>query len=277
MYRTAYRTADVDGLEVFYRYAGPPDAPVILLLHGFPSSSRMWQPLLDRLAGPFRLVAPDYPGFGHSDAPSHTEFAYTFDHLAAVIGRFTEVLGLRRYTLVVQDYGGPVGFRLAIAHPGRLDALMVQNAVAHEDGLGRCRVAAKEKKFSRSAASCASRSAQNSRRVCHSGHVGTSPNAENYDPDLWTDESSPSSAGPASRTSRPTCSTTTAPTSRATPPGRTGSASTSRHCWSYGAATTRRSKSRRPRPSAGRCPPPRCTSSTPATSPSTSSPTRSRT
>ncbi len=107
MYRTAYRTADVDGLKVFYRYAGPPDAPVILLLHGFPSSSRMWQPLLDRLAGPFRLVAPDYPGFGHSDAPSHTEFAYTFDHLAAVIGRFTEVLGLRRYTLVVQDYGYP--------------------------------------------------------------------------------------------------------------------------------------------------------------------------
>ncbi len=136
MYRTAYRAADVDGLKVFYRDAGPPDAPVILLLHGFPSSSRMRQPLLDRLAGPFRLVAPDYPGFGHSDAPSHTEFAYTFDHLAAVIGRFTEVLGPRRYTLVVQDYGGPVGFRLAIAHPGRLDALMVQNAVAHEDGLG---------------------------------------------------------------------------------------------------------------------------------------------
>ncbi len=136
MYRTAYRAADVDGLKVFYRDAGPPDAPAILLPHGFPSSSRMWQPLLDRLVGPFRLVAPDYPGFGHSDAPSQTEFAYTFDHLAAVIGRFTEVLGLRRYTLVVQDYGGPVGFRLAIAHPGRLGALVVQNAVAHEDGLG---------------------------------------------------------------------------------------------------------------------------------------------
>jgi pimeloyl-ACP methyl ester carboxylesterase len=136
MYRTAYRNADVDGLKVFYRDAGPPDAPAILLLHGFPFSSRMWQPLLDRLAGPFRLVAPDYPGFGHSDAPSHTEFAYTFDHLAAVIGRFTEALGLRRYTLVMQDYGGPVGFRLATAHPEQLDALIVQNAVAHEDGLG---------------------------------------------------------------------------------------------------------------------------------------------
>ncbi len=136
MYRTAYRTADVDGLKVFHRDAGPAEAPAILLLHGFPSSSRMWQPLLDRLAGPFRLAAPDYPGFGHSDTPGHTDFAYTFDHLAAVIGRFTEVLGLRRYTLVVQDYGGPVGFRPAIAHPERLDALIVQNAVAHEDGLG---------------------------------------------------------------------------------------------------------------------------------------------
>ena len=276
MYRTAYRTADVDGLMVFYRDAGPPDAPAILLLHGFPSSSRMWQPLLDRLAGPFRLVAPDYPGFGHSDAPSHTEFAYTFDHLAAVIGRFTEVLGLRRYTLVVQDYGGPVGFRLAIAHPGRLDALVVQNAVAHEDGLGPLWQTRREFWADREAHEAALRENFFSFAATRQRHVGTSPNAVNYDPDLWTDEFA-FLAGPASRTSRPTCSTTTAPTSRATPPGRTGSASTSRRCWSYGAATTRRSKSRRPRPTAGRCPPPRCTSSTPATSPSTSSPTRSRT
>jgi pimeloyl-ACP methyl ester carboxylesterase len=122
MYRTAYRTVDVDGLSVFYREAGPEDAPtILLLLHGFPSSSRMWQPLLDRLAGLFRLVAPDYPGFGHSDAPSHTEFAYTFDHLAAVVGRFTEALELTRYTLVVQDYGGPGYTTTSPSHPG-LDA-----------------------------------------------------------------------------------------------------------------------------------------------------------
>jgi pimeloyl-ACP methyl ester carboxylesterase len=123
MDRTAYRIVDVNGLSVFYREAGPQDAPAILLLHGFPSSSRMWQPLLDRLADSFRLVAPDYPGFGHSDAPSHTQFAYTFDHLAAVLGDFTQALGLARYTLVMQDYGGPVGFRLAITHPERLQAL----------------------------------------------------------------------------------------------------------------------------------------------------------
>ncbi len=188
MYRTAYRAADVDGLKVFYRDAGPPDAPAILLLHGFPSSSRMWQPLLDRLVGPFRLVAPDYPGFGHSDAPSQTEFAYTFDHLAAVIGRFTEVLGLRRYTLVVQDYGGPVGFRLAIAHPGRLDALIVQNAVAHEDGLGPLWQTRREFWADRKAHEAALRQNFFSFAATRQRHVGTSPNAENYDPDLWTDE-----------------------------------------------------------------------------------------
>jgi pimeloyl-ACP methyl ester carboxylesterase len=188
MYRTAYRTADVDGLKVFYRDAGPPDAPAILLLHGFPSSSRMWQPLLDRLVGPFRLVAPDYPGFGHSDAPSQAEFAYTFDHLAAVIGRFTEVLGLRRYTLVVQDYGGPVGFRLAIAHPERLGALIVQNAVAHEDGLGPLWQTRREFWADRKAHEAALRENFFSFAATRQRHVGTSPNAENYDPDLWTDE-----------------------------------------------------------------------------------------
>jgi pimeloyl-ACP methyl ester carboxylesterase len=117
MYRTAYRTVDVNGLSVFYREAGPQDAPALLLLHGFPSSSRRWQPLLDRLADQFRLVAPDYPGFGHSDAPSPADFAYTFDHLAAVLGHFTDALGLAKYTLVMQAYGDPLGSRLAIAHP----------------------------------------------------------------------------------------------------------------------------------------------------------------
>jgi pimeloyl-ACP methyl ester carboxylesterase len=113
MNHTVYQQADVDGLSVFYREAGPPDAPAILLLHGFPSSSRQWEPLLARLADAFHLVAPDYPGFGHSDAPGPAGFPYTFDHLAEITQRFTEQLGLDRYTLFVQDYGGPVGFRLA--------------------------------------------------------------------------------------------------------------------------------------------------------------------
>ena len=188
MYRTAYRTVDVDGLSVFYREAGPRDAPTILLLHGFPSSSRMWQPLLDGLAGLFHLVAPDYPGFGHSDAPSHTEFAYTFDHLAAVVGRFTQALALTRYTLVVQDYGGPVGFRLAIAHPERLEALIVQNAVAHEDGLGPLWKTRREFWADRQAHEAALRENFFSFAATRQRHVGTSPDTENYDPDLWTDE-----------------------------------------------------------------------------------------
>jgi pimeloyl-ACP methyl ester carboxylesterase len=99
MQRTVYQSADIDGLSVFYREAGPPDAPVILLLHGFPSSSRMWEPLLARLSDEFRLVAPDYPGFGHSDAPDPARFPYTFDHLADITARFTEALSLESYVL----------------------------------------------------------------------------------------------------------------------------------------------------------------------------------
>ena len=188
MGRTAYRTIDVGGLPMFYREAGPPDAPAVLLLHGFPSSSRMWQPLLDRLAGSFRLVAPDYPGFGHSGAPSPAQFAYTFDHLAAVVGQFTQALGLARYTLVMQDYGGPVGFRLAIAHPERLDALIVHNAVAHQDGLGPLWQTRREFWADRQAHEAALRENFFSRDATRQRHVGTSPDAENYDPDLWTDE-----------------------------------------------------------------------------------------
>ena len=188
MDRTTYRTVRVEGLSVFYREAGPADAPAVLLLHGFPSSSRMWQPLLDRLAGPFRLIAPDYPGFGHSDAPGHTEFEYTFDHLAAVVGGFTQAVGLTSYTLVVQDYGGPVGLRLAVAHPERLDALVVQNAVAHEDGLGPLWETRREFWADRKAHEAALRENFFSFAATRQRHVGTSPNVQSYDPDLWTDE-----------------------------------------------------------------------------------------
>jgi pimeloyl-ACP methyl ester carboxylesterase len=126
-----YQTVKVDGIEVFYREVGPADAPTILLLHGFPSSSRMWEPLLIRLADTFHLVAPDYPGFGHSDVPNPAVFDYTFDHLAEVIDGFTTKLGLTRYVLFLQDYGGPIGFRLALAHAERIQVLIAQNAVAH--------------------------------------------------------------------------------------------------------------------------------------------------
>ena len=131
-----YRTVKVDGLSVFYREAGPKDAPTILLLHGLPSSSRMFQPLLTRLADSYHLVAPDYPGFGHSDWPDPKEFPYTFDRIATVMEDFAQTLGLSRYTLYMQDYGGPVGFRMVLAHPEPVQALIVQDAVAHNEGLG---------------------------------------------------------------------------------------------------------------------------------------------
>ena len=185
---TDHRTVTVDGLTIFYREAGPRDAPALLLLHGFPSSSRMYQPLLTRLADRYHLVAPDYPGFGHSGAPEPAAFAYTFDHLAAVMDRFTQALGLTRYVLFVQDYGGPVGFRLALAHPERVLALVVQNAVAHEAGLGPLWDARRAYWADRTTNEANLRANFLSLEATRARHLGTSPHPERYDPDLWTDE-----------------------------------------------------------------------------------------
>ncbi|HWR54497.1 MAG TPA: alpha/beta hydrolase [Bryobacteraceae bacterium] len=131
-----YRTVLVEGVEVFYREAGRVDAPALLLLHGFPTSSHMFRELIPRLADHYRVVAPDYPGFGHSAMPDRARFAYTFESLARTIARFTEAIGLERYGLYVMDYGAPVGYRLALAHPERVTALIVQNGNAYEEGLG---------------------------------------------------------------------------------------------------------------------------------------------
>ena len=122
-----YETVQVDGLSIFYSEAGPKWAPTLLLLHGFPSSSRMFEPLLRRLSDTYHLIAPDYPGFGHSDAPDPSKFPYTFDHIASIINEFVTIKGISRYSLYVQDYGGPVGFRLALAHPERIESLIIQN------------------------------------------------------------------------------------------------------------------------------------------------------
>ncbi len=131
----AYRTASVDGLKIFYREAGDPKAPVVLLLHGFPTSSHMYRELIPALSDYYHVVAPDLPGFGFTDAPDRAGFKYTFDHLTDVIERFTEVLGLGRYTLFVFDYGAPVGLRLAVRHPERVTALISQNGNMYVEGL----------------------------------------------------------------------------------------------------------------------------------------------
>jgi pimeloyl-ACP methyl ester carboxylesterase len=185
---TAYRTVEIDGLPIFYREAGPADAPVLLLLHGLPSSSRMYEPLLTRLSDRYRLIAPDYPGFGHSAAPAPSAFAYTFDHLAEVMTRFTEVLGIKRYSLFMQDYGGPVGFRMAIAHPERVDSLIVQNAVAHDTGLGKLWDKRRAFWADRAAHEATLRTNLLSLETTRGRHLGSDPEVERYDPDLWTDE-----------------------------------------------------------------------------------------
>ncbi|MGG6898239.1 MULTISPECIES: alpha/beta fold hydrolase [Rhizobium] len=132
---TQYRRIDVDGVEIFYREAGDANRPAILLLHGFPASSFMFRELIDRLADQFHLIAPDYPGFGYSSAPSRDEFSYTFDHLADVMEKFTDRIGLGKYAIYMQDFGGPVGYRLATRHPEKVSFLIVQNANAYEEGL----------------------------------------------------------------------------------------------------------------------------------------------
>ena len=132
---THHRNVKIDGVNIFYREAGPADAPVLLLLHGFPTSSHMFRNLIPALADRYRLIAPDYPGYGQSDMPDRSKFAYTFDHFAQLIGGLLEKLGVVRYAMYVMDYGAPVGWRLALKHPERVTGLIVQNGNAYVEGM----------------------------------------------------------------------------------------------------------------------------------------------
>ena len=132
---THHRTTQLDGIEIFYREAGPADAPVVLLLHGFPTSSHMFRNLIPALADRYRVIAPDYPGFGLSAMPDRASFTYSFAAYADLVDALLEKLGVTRYALYVMDYGAPVGFRLALKHPERVTALVTQNGNAYEDGL----------------------------------------------------------------------------------------------------------------------------------------------
>ncbi|ETX03635.1 MAG: alpha/beta hydrolase, partial [Candidatus Entotheonella gemina] len=130
-----YFSAEVNGLDIFYRDAGPRQAPVVVLLHGFPTSSHMYRELIPQLATRYRVIAPDYPGFGQSSAPSHLEYEYTFDNLTRAVDGLLASLDISRYTLYTFDYGAPIGYRLAMMHPERVMALLVQNGNAYEEGL----------------------------------------------------------------------------------------------------------------------------------------------
>jgi pimeloyl-ACP methyl ester carboxylesterase len=185
---TTYRTTKTDSLSIFYREAGPKDAPTILLLHGFPASSRMYEPLLSRLSDRYHLMAPDYPGFGHSDWPDPKKFAYTFDNVASVMSDFTRSIGLSSYALYMQDYGGPVGFRMALSHPERVQAIIIQNAVAHVEGLAPSRSFLQSFWDDRAGTESSFRAGFFALETTRGGHVGKDPNPERYDPDLWTDE-----------------------------------------------------------------------------------------
>ncbi|WP_340313638.1 alpha/beta fold hydrolase [Rhizorhabdus argentea] len=183
----SYHRAEVEGVSIFYREAGPKDAPTIILLHGYPSSSRMYDPLLPLLAGRFHLIAPDYPGFGQSEAPPPDRYTYTFDHLAETVDGLLNALKIDRYVLFMQDYGGPVGFRIALKHPERVAAVIVQNANAYQEGLG-VKWAGIAQYWADRAGHAAQVDAFTSLEGAKQRHLGNSPNVERYNPDSWADE-----------------------------------------------------------------------------------------
>jgi len=186
--KITYKTIPVGKYEIFYREGGSKDKPTILFLHGFPSSSRMWQPLLEGLADQYHVIAPDFIGFGHSSQPDVSSFNYTFDNLASYIDSFTTAISLDKYTLVLQDYGGPIGFRIALKNTQKVQSIIIQNAVSHIEGLSplwetrKAFWADKEKYYEAVKKNFISLEATRQR------HIGSSPHPEKIDPDTWTDE-----------------------------------------------------------------------------------------
>jgi pimeloyl-ACP methyl ester carboxylesterase len=177
----------VDGLGVFYREAGPKNAPTIVLLHGFPSSSREFDSLIPLLATRYHVVAPDFPGFGQSDAPPPSQYAYTFDHLAKTVNDLLEQLRIDKYTLYLHDYGGPVGFRIMAAHPDRLEALLIQNANVYKEGLG-AKWAGIARYWEDRNAHPEVLDAFISLTAAEQRHTLGTSHPERYNPDTWTDE-----------------------------------------------------------------------------------------
>ena len=184
---TTYHRASVDGVSIFYREAGSRDAPTIVLLHGFPSSSREFDTLIPLLATRYHLIAPDFPGFGHSDALPPAAYTYTFDHLAETTDRFLTQLGVNKCAFFLHDYGGPIGFRIMLAHPERVAALIIQNANAYTEGLG-AKWSVIANYWSDQAAHSEIFDAFVSLAAAEQRHTLGTSHPERYNPDTWTDE-----------------------------------------------------------------------------------------
>src|SRR5262249_10070130 len=260
---TTYQRAQVDGVGIFYREAGPKDAPTIVLLHGFPSSSRMFDTLIPLLATRYHLIAPDYPGFGQSDAPSPAQYRYTFDHLAETTNALLEQLKIDRYFLYMQDYGGPVGFRIMVKHPERIRGIIVQNANAYKEGLG-AKWTGIAQYWADPKAHPEIFKAFSSLEGAKQRHIAGSPHPERYNPDTGP-MSMRSCRGRTSRRFKPTCFSIIKRTSRRTRSGRLGYVSTSLRPSSCGDATTFRSSRLARLLLSATCRTPRSTCSTPAT------------
>jgi pimeloyl-ACP methyl ester carboxylesterase len=186
--KVTYRNVTVDGVSVAYREAGSKQRPTVLLLHGVPSSSRMYDGLMRQLGDRYHMLAPDYPGFGNSDAPDAAAFEYSFDHLADIVQKFTDALGVDRYVLFMQDYGAPVGMRMAVARPQAICALIFQNGNIYEESLGAIWEKRKAFWLDRATHEQEIVDAQLSLALTRQRHLGDDPDVEAYDPDLWRDE-----------------------------------------------------------------------------------------
>lgn len=182
-----YKWHETEGVKIFYREAGPAGAPVIVLLHGYPSTSKMYAPLIPLLATRYRIIAPDYPGFGLSDAPEPDRYTYSFDNIACTLDRFLSGIGVGQCALFMQDYGGPVGFRMAMMNPDRISALIIQNANAYEEGLGQ-KWAKLALYWQDPQANADQLEAFMSREGARQRHLGNTPSPERYNPETWEEE-----------------------------------------------------------------------------------------
>jgi pimeloyl-ACP methyl ester carboxylesterase len=184
---TTYHRVEVEGLKIFYREAGPKDAPTIVLLHGFPSSSRQYDPLIPLLATRYHLIAPDFPGFGNSDAPSPSSYTYTFDHLAKTTNAFLDELKITKATFYLHDYGAPIGFRMMVMRRDRVQAVIAQNANTYEEGLGP-KWASIRKYWADPNAHPEVFEAFISLAATEQRHTAGTSHPERYNPDTWADE-----------------------------------------------------------------------------------------